>query len=224
MMPPDLIGCRPTAPVLLVALLTCLTACPSSESSRSDTGARPEPAVTEVDEPPPGFATAALITATPAPSGSATGANAPSGSLWYKISPSAASPSGRFTLEWFVHLQHVLPGRAYRVDMTVDGQRIYSIGSGHASGGGTITLHGVLHRFEDRYCVSTPTLPQPFVGRHSVAIGVKSDGAGSGSPSQGDPLTDPGRDFSCDGNGDNDFQYWAVTRAPVTIDAAVPTR
>jgi hypothetical protein len=126
----------------------------------------------------------------------------------------------RPSLEWYVRAQHLLPGRAYRVDLTVDGRDIYSVGHGRADGAGILTAHGVLVRFTDQYCISTPTEAQPLAGAHQIAFAVKSDGAGSGAASAGSPLTDPARELPCDGNGDGNFEYWLVTPRPILLGPA----
>jgi hypothetical protein len=200
-------------------LTAVLVGCPA-DANRGSPAARRDLMPVSVDEPPPGFATVMLVTTVSPPSGSRVAADTPAGRVWYRLASAVPPRTSTLSLEWYVQAVHLQPGRAYRIDVTVDGHSIYSVGNGRADASGKMTAHGILPRFADQYCVSTPTVPQSLAGQHALSVAVKSDGAGTGSASAGSPLTDPGREFPCDGNGDGQFDYWLGTDHPFTIGGA----
>ncbi len=168
---------------------------------------------------PPGFATAQLALATPAPAASAAVAAPPAGSVWYLLRAAAAptdASGGEF--EWYVRAKNLLPNRVYRIELSVDYHEIYSIGYGRSDASGVLTVHGVLHQFSDRYCVSTPAVPRPFTGWQAITFAVKSDGSGSGSasPVAGSPLSGRSGESICDGNHDDNFEYWLFEPEAIT--------
>jgi hypothetical protein len=202
-----------------VTLIVTLGVSDCSPAPAKSSAPGPASASVFVDAAPAGFATAALVVATPAPVGSKTGAGAPNGSVWYRLSAGAASTdSSGPALEWYVHGQNLSPARAYRIELSVDWRDIYTVGNGRTDTSGTMTVHGVLHQFAEQYCISAPTSPRPLTGWQTLAFAVKSDGAGTGSasPVSGGPLTGLGRDNSCSGNGDGNFDYWLSAPHAIT--------
>jgi hypothetical protein len=201
--------------------LSTVAACRGSDEEGSADAAalsRAVPVVMPSADQLVGFTRVPLVLTQPPPSASGTGADAPKGELWYRVGPSASS--GDRSFEWYVHATHLLPTRAYRVDLTVDDNNLYSIGSGATDAGGSLTSHGTADgRFADEYCVGAPTTPLPVIGRHILALTVKSDGSGSGNATTAGALTDPGRSYPCHGNGDGVFDYWLTVRAPIKIGA-----
>jgi hypothetical protein len=130
----------------------------------------------------------------------------------------ADEPGPSRVFEWYVQAQHLAPNLVFRVEITVDGHNVFSVGSARANRTGVLVAHGVLPRFADQYCVGTaPTPPLPLNGLHQVSVGVKRDGSGAGSASAAGPLTDPGRMLPCGGNGDGNFEYWLASPAPVGV-------
>jgi hypothetical protein len=168
-----------------------------------------------------GFTRVRLVPADPPALASRTGAGAPEGSFWYRLGSSASDDAGDDagpSFEWYVHATHLQPSHAYRVDLTVDGNTTYSVGSGASDALGSMTSHGAaIGRFADQYCVGAATPPLPITGRHALSLMVKSDGSGSGPASGTGALTDPGRSYPCHGNGDGVFEYWLAMRTPITI-------
>jgi len=175
-----------------------------------------------VDDSLPGFTKAILAPETPPAAGKGADVDAPSGTFSYRLEPSPTSAMDSFVFEWYLQTKKLFPRHAYRLDLTVDGS-IYSIGNGRTDANGNLTSHGSLQRFADQYCVTIPTPPQPIAGRHTFTAALKNDGAGKGPASgQAGPLTDPGRSFPCDGNGDGRFDYWLVMHSPLIIGADSP--
>ncbi len=202
----------------MVYVITCavaLAACGDSDTTPGRPGS-PAYSTAVPDTPPPGFAMLMLAPANPPPPTSATGANAPSGSFWYRMATPAADGSTAF--EWYVQAQHMAADRAFRVEFNVDGRSIYSVGSARTDGFGVLAAHGTLKRFADQYCVGQPTVPVPIDGTHVVAVAIKADGSGkAGGPAGG--LMDFQRSLACNGNGDGAFEYWLVTREAVHLTA-----
>lgn len=166
------------------------------------------------DSPPPGFAMLMLAPAQPAPASAGTGASAPAGSFWYLMTtpPGEASP----TLEWFVRAQHLVPNRAFRVELSVDGRSTYAVGSARADASGVLAAHGSLSRFADQYCVGQPSTPVALTGKHAVGVSIKADGSRPGDGSGGDVM-DPGRSLPCAGNGDGAFEYWLTGKSVIHL-------
>jgi len=171
----------------------------------------------EMDSAPPGFATARLASAATLPGTGDPASRRSTGALWYTVSgtATAAQPDGQ--IEWYLHGERLQAGRAYRVEVSVDGRNTYSLGNGRANGLGRLTLHGILTSFADRYCVSAPTPRSPITGQHTISFALKADGSGTGAASEAAMLTDPTDTYPCNGNADGDFGYWLVSDAPVDI-------
>jgi hypothetical protein len=169
-------------------------------------------------EPPPGFATIRLIP----PAHSALRGNSsndtPAGSVWYRVIDAGATDYSA-TFEWYLKGDHLRRNWVYRIELAVDSQPIYSIGSAHTDGNGSMTNHGAITRLADRYCVGAPAPPQPFTTKLLISMRVKSDGSGSG------PVTARGPSIGhlplpCNGNGDSNFEYWLVSSGPFSISNA----
>jgi hypothetical protein len=150
----------------------------------------------------------------PSPVSASTGADRPSGAFWYRLVTAPGEASKH--LEWFVRAQHLQPGRAFRVELSVDDAASYSVGSAHADPSGAITTHGVLSRFSDQFCVGQRAVPRPIAGAHSIGVSIKSDGSNI-SASLGPSVTDPTRSLPCNGNGDGIFEYWLTARTPFQL-------
>ena len=209
-----------------IATVAACTGVDSGQAGDAPSGGRSSAVVAPVDDQLPGFARVALLPASPPPPSSQTGAGSPAGILSYRLTPTRIPGGPPLSFEWYLRATNLLPDRAYRVDLTVDGTSLYSVGNGRADGSGTLTTHGILVRFADEYCVASPAAPQPIAGRHAITAALKSDGSGTGpATTQSGPLTDPGRSFPCRGNGDGLFEYWLVTQGPVTVgDGTTPAR
>ena len=156
--------------VIGVGCLAAVTACTGSDDGRTD-----DPATQSRDVPPavmPSTEQVAGYTRFPARAGGSAGTSewngvsAPKGSFWYRVETSASDDQGTL-FEWYVYATHLQPSRAYRLDLTVDGNNIDSIGSGASDASGSLTSHGTeVVRFADQYCVGVPTPPLPITGRH----------------------------------------------------------
>lgn len=135
------------------------------------------------------------------------------------------SGAGAPSFEWYVQAQHLLPRRIYRVEVRVDDRFPYAVGGARTDDNGNLTAHGTLVRFADQLCVgAAPVAPQPLTGHHTLSVGIKNDGSGDGPASMGSPLTDPTRALTCKGNGDGNFDYWLVSRTPITLGTATASR
>jgi len=204
-----------------------LVACTGRDLARAhDTPlAGPDPIVAvPADEQLAGFAKIPLVPSYPPAAASGTGVNAPTGTLWYRLTSSAPERQGP-AFEWYVHATKLQPTRAYRFDLTVDGNSYYSVGAARTDSTGTLVSHGTATRFADEYCVSTVTGPQPIAGQHRIGLVLKNDGSGSGPASApAGPFTDPGRSFPCHGNGDGLFDAWLQTRSSIIVEASDPAR
>ena len=200
-----------------VGCLAAVAACRGSDDGRSDDASarsREVPVAMPSAEQLAGFTRVALVPADPPAMASGTGKQAPTGNFWYRVG-STADDDGNVSFEWYVHATHLQAARAYRLDLTVDDNNLYSIGSGAADASGSMTSHGTeVARFADQYCVGAPTGPLAIAGRHVVMLMVKSDGSGSGPASAAGALTDPGRSYPCHGNGDGLFEYWLKNAGP----------
>jgi hypothetical protein len=198
----------------VVACAVVLAGCTESDTT-SGRPASPVYSTAVPDTPPSGFAMLMLGPADPRALTSATAANAPAGSFWYRI----ATPAGEQTpaLEWLVRAQHLAVNRAYRVEFLVDDRWWYSVGSARTDGFGVFAAHGAMKRFEDQYCVGQPTIPAPLTTSHVLSVAVKADGSGRGGGPAGG-LMDPQRSLACNGNGDGSFDYWLVAHNPIHLN------
>jgi hypothetical protein len=216
------------AAIALGCLAAVVGCTPSDDGGGDDASARTHnaPAVMPSGEQLTGFTRVGLVPADPPAMASGTGKQAPGGTFWYRLMASAgdagASVGGEGTsFEWYVYATHLQPEHAYRLDLVVDGNTLYSIGNGASDAQGDMSSHGTaIDRFTDQYCVGTATPPMPVAGKHAVRLMLKSDGSGSGPASAAGALTDPARSYPCHGNGDGVFEYWLVMRSPITIGAS----
>ncbi|HEU4642664.1 MAG TPA: glycosyltransferase [Gemmatimonadaceae bacterium] len=130
----------------------------------------------------------------------APGGQAPSGMLWY-------TPSGH-TFDWRLRASNLTPGRAYRLELTVDGAP-YDVASARADESGALSAAGRLLSFVDRVCMGATYRPAtPLAGTHVIQVGVKDDGApGRGSDPGSSPTGTGGPPLQCSGNGDGAFGF-----------------
>ena len=197
----------------MALIFASVVACNDADSGHGRPGS-PSAGVAAADDPPPGFATLVLTPADPLPA-SANPAVPPAGTVWYKRGSGQSSPDPAF--EWYVRARGLPARLAFRVELTIDNDASYSVGSAHSDDSGNLTAHGMLGRFADQFCVGDPASPQSVSGDHVVEIRIKTDGSGAGAAGHGGPLTDPTRALPCGGNGDNVFEYWLVGANPIQL-------
>ena len=124
----------------------------------------------------------------------------------------AGSAGYAATFEWYVRAQHLRSNWVYRIELVVDTNVVYSVGSARTDASGTLTNHGALTRLADHFCVGMPATPEPYAARMVLGIKVKSDGSGSGPVTASGPFIGHGQTLPCGGNGDSNFDYWLVSR------------
>jgi hypothetical protein len=139
----------------------------------------------------------------------------PTGSVWYRVIDAGATDYSA-TLEWYLRADHLRRNWVYRIELAVDSQLVYSIGSARTDGNGSMSNHGAITRLADRYCVAAPAPPQPFTTKLSIGLLVKSDGSGNGRVTARGPSIGH-LPLPCGGNGDDNFDYWLVSSGPLAI-------
>jgi hypothetical protein len=119
-------------------------------------------------------------------------------------------PAGS-VFEWFAFAHGLRGGRAYQVELNVDGAAGYAIASARADSTGRLGTHGALEEFADRLCHrgdNSFTPPHSMAGPHEIDVRVKDDGSPSGGNLLGRSLTSPSANaVPCIGNGDGMFDY-----------------
>ena len=151
--------------VLGVVIVTAATmGCGGSEPEHGGVG-RAETDTAGPDVPPPGFATVVLTAANPLPISSKRGATEPSGTVWYRLTDTPETGHS-LAFEWYVRGRDLMPGRIYRIEVSVDDHATYSVGRGQSDSAGSLTAHGTLSRFADQYCVGTLVAPMALLGPH----------------------------------------------------------
>lgn len=120
------------------------------------------------------------------------------GMFWY-------SHSGT-TFDWRMNASGLTSGRAYRVQLSVDGQP-FDVASARADTTGALIASGRLFAFMDQVCMGATQRPSlPLSGRHVIGVVVKNDGAPrSGGQSSSGVTGNSGSAAACSGNGDGDF-------------------
>ncbi|HKV50461.1 MAG TPA: glycosyltransferase [Gemmatimonadaceae bacterium] len=120
------------------------------------------------------------------------------GMFWYAHSGA--------TFDWRMIASGLTGGRAYRVELSVDGQP-YDVASARADASGALIASGRLFAFMDQVCMGVSQRPSlPLTGRHVIGVVVKNDGAPrSGGQSSGGVTGNSGSAVACSGNGDGDF-------------------
>jgi hypothetical protein len=122
----------------------------------------------------------------------------PNGIFWYKSSGA--------TFDWRMRATGLTSGRAYRVQLSVDGQS-FDVASSRADPTGALIASGRLFAFMDQVCMGASQHPSvPLTGRHVISVVVKSDGAPRSGGQTGSSVTgSSGSTVACSGNGDGDF-------------------
>jgi cellulose synthase/poly-beta-1,6-N-acetylglucosamine synthase-like glycosyltransferase len=129
------------------------------------------------------------------------------------VSQSAGVAAGMFwfshsgtTFDWRMNATGLTSGRAYRVQLSVDGQP-YDVASARADSTGALIASGRLFAFMDQVCMGASQRPSvPVSGQHVIGVVVKNDGAPRTGGQSSSSLTGNGGSTSaCAGNGDGDF-------------------
>jgi cellulose synthase/poly-beta-1,6-N-acetylglucosamine synthase-like glycosyltransferase len=122
----------------------------------------------------------------------------PAGTFWFR-------PSGT-TFDWRMRATGLTSGRAYRVQLSVDGQP-FDVASRRADSTGALIASGRLFAFMDQVCMGASQHPSlPLTGHHVIGVVVKNDGAPRSGGQTGSSLTgSSGSTVACSGNGDGDF-------------------
>ncbi|HKB53317.1 MAG TPA: hypothetical protein VKD22_04900, partial [Ramlibacter sp.] len=116
------------------------------------------------------------------------------GTFWYAHSGA--------TFDWRMTATGLTSGRAYRVQLSVDGQP-FDVASVRADSTGALVASGRLFAFMDRACMGASQHPSvPLAGQHVIGVVVKSDGAPRSGGQSGGSLTGNGAPSpACSGNG-----------------------
>lgn len=189
---------------LLVASALSLCGCSHDDKGSKSTVPRDvAPALTENREALVGFDKVALVAADGATGTPSPDDRRPRGTFYFR-------PSGS-VFEWFVFAQGLRGGRAYQVELNVDGTVGYAIASSTADSTGRLGAHGAFDEFADRLCHrgdDSYAPPHSMAGPHEIDVRVKDDGSPSGGNLLGRSLTSPSANgVPCIGNGDGSFAY-----------------
>ena len=189
---------------LALPTIVLLAACGGSDTPPDHT-ADTAAAVAVPDTLPAGFSGLDLLPAASVSDPSAS----PPGSFWFRLADGA--------LEWYVRAQQLAPGRAYRLELTTDGQERYAVASLRADASGAIAGHGVLTELADQVCVGgEANAPRELAQAQVLRVAIKTDGS-SPSASGTSSLTSPGNRLPCAGNGDNRWDYVLLGRRDVAL-------
>ena len=129
------------------------------------------------------------------------------------VTPQQGDPSGMFwfassgtTFDWRMRATGLTSGRAYRVQLVVDGQP-FDVASRRADSTGALIASGRLFAFMDQVCMGASQHPSlPLTGHHVIGVVLKNDGAPRSGGQTGSSLTgSSGSTVACSGNGDGDF-------------------
>jgi len=129
------------------------------------------------------------------------------------VTPEDGEPSGMFwftasgtTFDWRLRAAGLTSGRAYRVQLSVDGQP-FDVASRRADSTGALIASGRLFAFMDQVCMGASQHPSlPLSGQHVIGVVVKNDGAPrSGGQTASSVTGSSGSMVACSGNGDGDF-------------------
>lgn len=129
------------------------------------------------------------------------------------VAPHAGDPTGMFwflssgpTFDWRMRASGLTSGRAYRVQLSVDGQS-FDVASSRADSTGALIASGRLFAFMDQVCMGGSQHPSiPLAGHHVIGVVVKNDGAPRRGGQTGSSVTgNSGSSAACSGNGDGDF-------------------
>ena len=110
------------------------------------------------------------------------------------------------TFDWRIRASGLTGGRAYRVQLTVDGHA-FDVASARADYDGVLSAAGRLFTFKDHVCMgATSDAPVPIDGAHRIGIVIKDDGAARSGGGDGGGVTGARSGTApCSGNGDGDF-------------------
>lgn len=108
----------------------------------------------------------------------------------------------------------LVPGRRYRVVLSVDGVP-WAIASRAADAGGGLVLDTTLAAFANGVCVGNAwRAPAPLRGTHRIDFWVRHDGAPrSGTLPVTTPTARPGARLPCSGDGDGDDRWVLLENA-----------
>ena len=120
------------------------------------------------------------------------------GMIWFRDTAS--------TFDWRIRASGLTGGRAYRVQLTVDGHA-FDVASARADYDGVLSAAGRLFTFKDHVCMgATSDAPVPIDGAHRIGIVIKDDGAARSGGGDGGGVTGARSGTApCSGNGDGDF-------------------
>lgn len=197
----------PVSRLLPLVLMALLLHCGGDSDAAPAAAGRAQPESTTVDLLTPGSAgldSMSLVAKDAHFAIAPPGPGVPDGMVWFLDS----GP----TFDWRVRAQGLTEGRAYRVELIVDGQP-FDVASARADTTGVLAASGRLLAFTNRVCVgATNGAPIALGGQHDIGVVVKNDGAApsGGAPAPGgnvggltgSPNGDAG---PCSGNGDGDF-------------------
>ena len=129
------------------------------------------------------------------------------------VAPQPGDPTGMFwfvssgpTFDWRMRASGLTSGRAYRVQLSVDGQS-FDVASSRADSTGALIASGRLFAFMDQVCMGGSQHPSiALAGHHVIGVVVKNDGAPRRGGETGGSVTgSSGSSVACSGNGDGDF-------------------
>src|SRR6185312_2869734 len=129
------------------------------------------------------------------------------------VAPQTGDPTGMFwfvssgpTFDWRMRASGLTSGRAYRVQLSVDGQS-FDVASSRADSTGALIASGRLFAFMDQVCMGGSQHPSiALAGHHVIGVVVKNDGAPRRGGETGGSVTgSSGSSVACSGNGDGDF-------------------